>query len=168
VVIFRPMTDSWLARGWRSSGLVMLAVAFYALCGMLSLSYSKQLTFSDPPGGDAPWYFIRGDAIKGLCMLLYLVLCLAIGALAIRMKWPGGAAMIVFGLVWAIGPVWQLGLIYLKSDDIFDPVAARTSWLTADSYFGDPWQWGWLLLFLLAIPYAEQIKNWQRNRPSNP
>jgi hypothetical protein len=161
------MTDNWLARKWRASGLVGLAVVFYALCLLLRLRLSEPLTFSDPPGGDAPWYFIRGDAIHGLCMLLYLALCLAIGTLAIRMKWPGGAAMIVFGLVWSVGPIWQLGLIYLKSDDVFDPVAARTSWLTFDSYSGDPWRWGWLLLFLLVIPFAEQIKNWQRKSPDS-
>ena len=162
------MTDSWVARKWRSSGLVALAVVFYALCLMLSVHYSKPLTFSDPPGGDPPWYFIRQDAIHGICLIPYLVLCLAIGTLAIRKKWPGGAAMIVFGLVWSVGPIWHLGLIYLKSDDIFDPVAARTSWPNFDSYINDPLQWGWLLLFLLALPYAEQIKNWQRGGPANP
>jgi hypothetical protein len=160
------MTDNWWVRAWRSYGLLALALVFYVLCGMLSLSYTKQLTFSDPPGGDAPWYFIRGDVINGLCMLLYLVLCLASGALAIRKRWPGGAAMIFFGVIWSAAPIWQLGLIYLRSEDIFDPVAARTSWLTSDSYFDDPLRWGWLLLFLLVLPYAEQIKNWQRNRPT--
>lgn len=162
------MTDNWLARAWRSSGLVALAVVFYALCGMMSLHFTKQLTFSDPPGGDAPWYFIRRDAIHGLCLIPYLVLCLVIGTLAIRKRWPGGVAVIVFGLIWSSAPIWQLGLIYLKSDDIFNPVAARTSWLTFDSYLDDPLRWGWLLLFLLVLPYAEQIKNWQKNRPADP
>ena len=162
------MTDNWLARGWRSSGLVGLAVVFYALCLALGAYFSKPLTFSDPPGGDAPWYFIRQDAIHGIFLIPYLLFCLIIGAVAIRKGWPGGAAMVVFGFIWSSAPIWQLGLIYLKSDDIFDPVAARTSWLTAESYFDDPLQWGWLLLFLLALPYAEQIKNWQRNRPSDP
>jgi len=160
------MTDNWLTRGWRSSGLVALAVAFYALCGMLSISFTRRLSFSDLPGGDAPWYFIRQDAIHGIFLLPYLVLCLIIGTVAIRKGWPGGAAMIVFGIIWSSGPVWQLGLIYLKSDDIFAPTA-QTSWPTFESYIGDPWRWGWLLLFLLAIPFAEQIKNWQRNRPSD-
>lgn len=162
------MTDNWLLRGWRTYGLLALALVFYVLCGKLSLSYRKQLTFSDLPAGDAPWYFIRGDVIDGLCMLLYLVLCLAIGALAISKRWHGGATMIFFGVIWSAAQVWQLGLIYLKSDHIFDPVAARTSWLTADSYFDDPMQWGWLLLFLFALPFTEQIKSWLKNRPADP
>lgn len=145
-----------------------LALVFYALCGVLSLYFTKQLMFSDLPGGDVPWYFIRQDAIEGMCLLLYLVLCLTLGTLAIRKRWPGGAAMVFLGIVWSVGPIWQLGLIYLKSDDIFDPVAARTSWLTFDSYVNDPMRWGWLLLLLLAIPYAKQIRNWQRNRPEGP
>ncbi|HVG06616.1 MAG TPA: hypothetical protein VNM67_02855 [Thermoanaerobaculia bacterium] len=160
------MTDNWLARKWRSSGLVALAVVFYCLCGMLSLYFTKSLAFSDPPGGDVPWYFIRQDAIHGMCLSLYLAACLTIGTLAIKNKWPGGGAgMIVFGIIWGIAPVWQLGLIYLKSDHIFHPTAARTSWLTFESYAGDPLRWGWLLLFLFALPYVEQIKNWQKNRP---
>jgi hypothetical protein len=157
------MTDNWLTRGWRSSGLVALAVVFYALCGVLSLNFTKQLTFSDLPGGDAPWYFIRQDAIHGLFLTLYLVFCLTIGGIAIRKGWPGGAGMVLFGIIWAAAPVWQLGLIYLKSDDIFDPVAARTSWPTFESYIGDPWRWGWLLLFLLAVPYVKQIRGWQKH-----
>ncbi|MEA2558776.1 MAG: hypothetical protein QOH06_280 [Acidobacteriota bacterium] len=157
------MTDNWMARAWRSSGLVALAVVFYALCGMLSVSFTRQLSFSDSPGLEPPWYFIRQDAINGLCMLLYLVLCLAIGTLAIRKRWPGGAGMVLFGIIWSSASVWQLALIYLKSDDIFDPVAARTSWPTFDSYIEDPLRWGWLLLFLFAIPYIGQIRDWQKN-----
>ena len=145
-----------------------LALVFYVLCGLLSLRYTKPLNFSDPPGGDAPWYFIRQDAIHGLCMLLYLALCLAVGTLAIRKRWHGGAAMIFFGVVWSMAPIWQLGIIYLKSDDVFDPVTARTSWATFDSYIGDPWRWGWLLLVLLALPFIGQIKDWQRERPTTP
>lgn len=162
------MTENWVTRGWRSSGLVALAVLFYALCLVLDARLSGPLQFSDLPAGDAPWYFIRQDVIYGLCMLLYLALCLAVGTLGMKKRWPGGAAMIVFGLVWSVGPIWHLGLIYLKSDDIFDPVAARTSWPNFDSYINDPLQWGWLLLFLLALPYAEQIKDWQRGGPANP
>lgn len=142
----------------------MAAVLLYGLCLTLGTRISSRLTFSDPPGGDAPWYFIRQDAIHGLCLIPHLVLCVALGTLAIKKRWPGGAAMVFLGIVWSSGPIWQLGLIYLKSDDIFAPTA-RTSWLTFDSYLNDPMRWGWLLLFLLVIPYRNQIKDWQRDRP---
>jgi len=50
------------------------------------------------------------------------------------------------GGIWALAPVWQMTLIFLKSDHVFDPVNARTSWPTHESYLSDPYQWGWLLI----------------------
>ena len=156
------MTDNGWTRGL--TPLAVTAVFLYLCCGALAAYFTSQLTFADMTGVDPPWYFIRQDAINGMCMLLYFVACVTVGTLAIRKNWPGGAAMVLLGVIWSAAPIWQLGLSYLKSEDIFAPTA-RTSWSTFDSYINDPMRWGWLLLFLLALPYVEYIKKWQTDRP---
>lgn len=148
------MIEKQKLREWQTP-LLLLTVVLYAICGWLG-TYLGQLYQipTDRPGGDPPWYFIRQDAIEGLCFLVYLVLCVAIGAWANRKQIPGGASLILFGFIWSISPVWIMGLIFLKSDNIFDPEKARTAWPTFNSYQGDPLRWGgFAILFVLVSLY---------------
>ena len=133
----------------RALPVVAVSVVLYALATWLSLELSRRYQIpSDYPSGDPPWYFIRRDAIQGLCFLFYFLVCLAIGVWASWRKVANGMTMIWFSFIWASHPIWMLCLILLKSDDIFDPGKARTSWPTFDSYLGDPLRWGWLLVLL--------------------
>ena len=130
-----------------TSWLLALGVLLYALFGWLGLRFAEVLRFpSDWPGGEPPWYFIRRDAIVGLCFLPYLLSCLIVGLIAARNKIAGGAMLVWFGVIWSAAPVWGLLVIYLRSDHIFDLARAQTAWSTFDSYLGDPLRWGWLIL----------------------
>jgi hypothetical protein len=141
--------NSELQSGKRSLPIVAVSVILYALATLLSLELIQIYQIpSDRPGGAPPWYFIRQDAIHGMCFLLYFLVCLAIGAWASWRKMAGGMTLIWFNFIPAFQPVWMLCLILLKTDDIFDPETARTSWMTFDSYTGDPLRWGWLLVLL--------------------
>jgi hypothetical protein len=53
---------------------------------------------------------------------------------------------------------WTRGLTPLAVTAVFLYLS------TFDSYINDPMRWGWLLLFLLALPYVEYIKKWQEDR----
>jgi hypothetical protein len=127
-----------------------LAVVLYALASWLSLHFAETLKFpEDSPGGAPPWYFIRQDAIQGLCFIPYLAACVGIGLAAIKNRMPGGGTLVWFGVIWSAAPVWRLGVIYLRSDHIFDPARARTAWATFESYIGDPLQWGWIIFLVI-------------------
>jgi|GEM_PF-5778083 len=138
------------APGSRSNPWLMaLAVVLYALTSWLSLHFGETLKFpEDSPGGSPPWYFIRRDTIHGLCFVPYLAVCVGIGLAAMKNKIAGGATLIWFGVIWSAAPVWRMGVIYLRSDHIFDPVRARTAWQTFDSYIADPVQWGWIFVLV--------------------
>jgi hypothetical protein len=124
-------------------------VILYVLFSWLGVHLMETLRLPDPPGSEQPWYFIRRDAIIGLCFVPYLVLCVVIGLIAIKKKIAGGVTLIWFSIVWSAAPVWTLFVIYLRSDHIFDPLKARTSWPTFDSYYGDPLRWVWLIPLLV-------------------
>lgn len=153
--------------GKKSLPLLAISVVLYALAAWLSLELSQRYAIpSDHPGGDPPWYFIRRDAIQGICFLLYFLVCLAIGAWASWKKMGNGVTMIWFSLTWASSSIWTLGLILLRSDNIFDLQKARTSWPTFYSYHGDPLRWGWLLI-LLAVGIVIAISR-HRERQREP
>jgi hypothetical protein len=141
------------ARGSQgTSWLLVLSVVLYGFFKWLGVYLGDVFPFPpDSPGSRLPWYFIRRDAFDGLALLPYLALSLVVGVIAIRKKVPGGGMFLWFGLIWSAAPLWQLALIYWKSDHIFDPVSARTSWPDAPSYLGDPLRWGWFVLFLVAV-----------------
>lgn len=163
------MLENRDARGAKSNPWLMtLAVVLYALASWLSLRFSETLKFpADYPGGDPPWYFIRRDAIQGLCFVPYLALCIGIGLAAIKNRIAGGATLIWFGTIWSAAPVWRLGVIYLRSDHIFDPVKARTAWPTFNSYFGDSLQWGWIPL-LVAGAIVQAVSRHRANKAALP
>jgi hypothetical protein len=147
-------------RPWPNTWILWTGVALYALFGWLGVDLSERFRFlSDSPGDAPPWYFIRKDAIQGLCLLAYFLTCLSIGVVAMRKKVEGGAMLIWFSLIWALAPIWQMMIIFLKSDHVFDPANARTSWPTHDSYLSDPHRWGWLLIgaaFVLYVTWARR------------
>lgn len=136
--------------GMRS--ILFVGVVLYALATWLSVELAATYRFpSDAPGDEPPWYFIRQDAIDGVCYLLYFLSCLAVGVWASRKKIAGGMDLVLFSLIWSASHIWTLFLILLRSDDIFDPARARTSWPTFASYHGDPLQWGWILILLALV-----------------
>jgi hypothetical protein len=135
-----------------TSRLWIFGVVLYALFGGLGVYFMNVFKFpSDSPGGEPPWFFIRRDAITGLFFIPYLVSCIVIGLTAIKRKTAGGAMLIGFAATWSSAPLWNLAVIYLKSDDIFDPMKARTAWPTFESYSGDFLRWGWILLLLAGV-----------------
>lgn len=151
-------------RPWPSSWLMWVGVALYAVFAWLSVTLAQRFQFpADSPGDEPPWYFIRSDAIHGLCMLAYFLSCAVIGLVAMRKKIESGATLIWFSLIWASGPMWQMMLIFLRSDHVFDPVNARTAWPTHESYISDPHQWGWLLILAAVLGFAL----WARRGPGS-
>jgi hypothetical protein len=161
-----PLAEGTGARGWRDkSWLLGIGVVLYAFFGWLGLYLMERFQLPDPPGGEPPWYFIRRDAIEGLCFIPYLVACVLIGLIAIRQKIAGGATLIWFGVIWSAAPIWDLIVIYLRSEHIFDPLRAQTSWPTFESYMADSLRWGWLLV-LLAIAIVHAIYGMVRKKES--
>ena len=156
-------------RPWPSSWLLWVGVALYALFSWLGLSLSQRFQLpSDSPGGEPPWYFIRNDAIQGLSMLAYFLSCAAIGLLAMRKKMQGGAMLIWFSLIWSCAPMWQMMMIFLRSDHVFDPVNARTAWPTFDSYASDPHRWGWLLILVTLVLFVLRARRGPGNGETFP
>jgi hypothetical protein len=142
-------------------------VVLYALFLWLSTNLAQRVTIpSDLSADGPPWYFIRRDAVHGLCLLGYLLTCTAIGAVAMRKKIRGGAMLIWFGLIWSIANVWEVLIIFLKSDHVFDRAHARTSWTTFDSYLNDPLRWGWLVIALAAVLWVTWLRRESSDTPS--
>ncbi|MEA2561381.1 MAG: hypothetical protein QOH06_2885 [Acidobacteriota bacterium] len=154
----------WKPTPW----ILWVGVVLYALFLWLSADLAERFQIpSDSPGDGPPWYFIRRDAIHGLCLLGYLLSCTAIGAVAMWKKIRGGAMLIWFGLIWSIGNVWETMVIFLKSDHIFDPANARTSWTTFESYMDDPLRWGWLVIALALTLWVQWLRRESGNTPSD-
>jgi hypothetical protein len=147
-------------RPWPNTWILFLGVMLYTLFTWLSVDLSQRFQFpSDSHGDEPPWYFIRRDAIYGLCLLGYFLSCVAIGAVAMRKKIEGGAMLIWFGLICSFVPIWRMMIIFLRSDHVFDPANARTSWTTFDSYIDDPHLLGWVVIAIglfLAVKWARR------------
>lgn len=145
-----------------------IALILYIVFGGLGVYLGERFHFpSDSVGGDPPWYFIRRDAIEGLCYIPILVICVTLGAIAIQKKIEGGWTLIGMGVLLSASHLWQLGLIYLRSDHIFDPVEARTSWPDFESYLGDPLHWGWVYI-LLPAAIVIAARRFLKNRVNPP
>ena len=142
-----------LANQERDARLSKLAgVAFILLyAASILISLELQRRADRDPFGDPPWYFIRHDAIHGLVFLPLAIACVVTILVAMRRKYPQTARNL-FGVgLFAFQPVWQLLLIYLNTENLFDRATASTSWTTFDSYLEDPWRWGWLLIGLIPL-----------------
>jgi len=139
----------------------VIFVLLYAAAGWLGLElYDPPL---HEPFDNPPWYFIRQDAVRGLVFLPLVLVLVAAIFVALRKHYPQTARNL-FAVGWfAFYPVWELLVIYLKTENLFDRARATTSWATHDSYLYDPWRWGWAVLALAAFLVQ---KVWEvRRRP---
>jgi hypothetical protein len=155
---------SWRPTPW----ILWVGVVLYALFLWLSRELAQRYVIpSDMSVDGPPWYFIRTEAIHGLCLLGYLLSCMAIGAIAMWKKVRGGAMLIWFGLIWSIANVWETMIIFLKSDHVFDRANARTSWTTFESYSSDPLRWGWLVIGLAFLLWVTWLRRESGTPPSD-
>lgn len=155
-----------LANQERDASFSKLAVAIFLASYMVASWIS--LEFYNPPLNEPfdnpPWYFIRRDAVRGLCFLPLFLACVATILLAVRKNFTQTARNLTGVGFFAFQPVWQLLLISLRTEDLFDRANASTSWTTFDSYLYDPWGWGWLVL-ALALFLVLKIREFRR-RPT--
>ena len=123
-------------RGW---WVMVLYVVIYILCTNLSIYFSQMLEIpSGSPGITPPWYFIRRDFIEGICMMFGAILCLTIGSLTWKSYKIYAGIGIWFTLLWYGPNIWKTFVISIRTDHLFDPTLARTSWADFKAYLNDP------------------------------
>lgn len=151
----------------RDARLAKLAGAIFLVSYAVSSWMSIQLY--DPPLSEPfdnpPWYFIRQDAVMGLCFLPLFIAGTSAVFVAMRKGLPQTAKTLWGVGAFALQPVWQLLLIYLRTEELFDRAKASTSWPTFDSYLYDPWKWGWLVIVLTPLLIERLLE--VRRRPKS-
>ena len=132
---------------------IWIPVILFGIFTFLSFYFSVRFdNKSFSPGDNPPWYFIQRDFFNGITMVLYLILCVAIG-LIFELKYQDkqGLYIIGFSLLWASYKIWDVILILFKTQNIFDVTRATTVWKNFDEFTYDPARWiGWGILLILS------------------
>ena len=163
--------EKWLSsQNWKIQvsgiwipGLFIIAMVLSSTIGS---QLSQALTIEDQPN-IPPWYFIRQDFIQGMCDAVALLFCVTLGLVTLERHRVMASMTIWMSILWLGGKVWQMIVIFFRSDYVLHRRLARTQWTTFESYLYDPLIWkGRLGVCMVAVVIAGLFAWYERKQQS--
>ncbi len=122
--------------------MLIISLVRYDFAFQQFLSRTLEFPTGESPGGgpgdDRPFYFLRQDAMSGLCA--GIAMCLALVLVAATWKRYRRASSMAFFMawIWCMPGVVQGLIIWWRCPHLMDPQRAVSAWPTFDAWMHDP------------------------------